>query len=126
MHFLTKITIAAAALLTLPSFDVMAQNRLPDRHDQTHQDLLAAQRPIAADIKLVNTMKYLEKLKAEGITDNEIFSEYWESQLVNPYSGVEIPATKELDVAGYVHPLNEGTVSSHFGYRPRFRRCITA
>ena len=122
MQFLKKITIAAATLLALTAFNTNAQLRLPDLHDQEHKDLIAAQRPIAADIKLVNTMKFIEQLKQEEIADNEIYSEYWESNLVNPYVGVEIPDTKNIDVSGYVHPIDIGTVTSRFGYRPRFRR----
>lgn len=122
MHFFSRITIAAATLLTMTSLNVKAQLQLPDRHDQQHQDLIAAQRPIAADIKLVNTMKFIEQLKQEELSDNEIFNEYWESQLVNPYQGVEIPEMKLIDVSGYTHPLEDGKISSRFGYRPRFRR----
>lgn len=121
MQFLTRITIAAAALLTLTSLNVSAQLALPDKHDQQHQDLIAAQRPIAADIKLVNTMKFIENLKKEEAADSEIFDEYWENQLVNPYAGAVVPDTKNFDVSSYVHPT-EGTISSRFGYRPRFRR----
>lgn len=122
MNFLKKLTIATAVLLTLTSLDLKAQLQLPDHHDQQHKDLIAAQRPIAADIKLVNTMKFIEQLKQEELVDNEIYSEYWESSLVNPYIGVEIPEMKNIDVSGYVHPVSIGNVTSRFGYRPRFRR----
>ncbi|MDE6545189.1 MAG: M23 family metallopeptidase [Paramuribaculum sp.] len=116
-------TIAAAAIaLFSQAFIASAQYKLPEAHDNQHKELLAAQRPIAADIKLINTVKFIEDLRSEDILDNEVFSEYWESQLVNPYTGATIPDTKELDVSSYVSPLENIRVTSNFGYRPRFRR----
>lgn len=99
-----------------------AQYKLPDTHNNQHQDLLASQKPLAADINVANTLKYLSELnKVERPDASEIYGEYWESQSVNPYGKAEIPAVKDIDVSGYFHPIN-GRVTSNYGYRPRFGR----
>lgn len=125
MTILKKLTITAAAsaiMLFASAFTASAQLRLPDAHENQHQELLAAQRPIAADIQLINTNKFIESLRADDMIDNEVFGEYWESQLVNPYAGAVVPATKDLDVSSYVSPLEDIRITSNYGYRPRFRR----
>lgn len=116
-------TIAAAAIaLISQAFSASAQYKLPEAHDNQHKELLAAQRPIAADIRLINTVKFIEDLRSDDILDNEVFGEFWESQLVNPYAGATIPDTKDLDVSSYVSPLENIRITSNFGYRSRFRR----
>ncbi|MBD5347191.1 MAG: M23 family metallopeptidase [Bacteroides sp.] len=119
---LTTTAIVATFALISCKFTASAQLRLPASHENQHQELLAAQRPIAADIQLVNTNKFIEALRSDDLLDNEVYSEFWESQLVNPYAGAAIPDTKDLDVSGYVSPLEEVRITSPFGYRPRFRR----
>lgn len=119
---LKKIAIATLSLIALAGVSANAQIKLPESHDAQHSDLLAAQRPIAADIQLVNTMKFLEELRHDEYLDESIFGEYWESEMVNPYGAIEIPKTKDLDVSGFVMPLDRYTISSHYGYRKRFRR----
>ncbi|MDE7089942.1 MAG: M23 family metallopeptidase, partial [Prevotella sp.] len=57
----------------------------------------------------------------EALIDDEMFSYNWDSQSVNPYVGVEIPMTRDIDVTGYVAPV-KGVVTSNYGYRPRFGR----
>lgn len=124
MKIIKKLTITAAAafIIAASSFSASAQLRLPESHENQHQELLAAQRPIAADIQLVNTNKFIESLRADDLLDNEVYSEFWESQLVNPYAGATIPDRKDIDVSSYVSPLENIRITSKFGYRPRFRR----
>lgn len=123
MHLLRKIALLTAGLVTLVTLEASAQLRLPENHDNRHQDLLARQRPIATDIQLVNTANYIEELRqTDNLLDNDVFNEHWESQLVNPYGSIEIPLTKDIDVSGFVLPLDNYRVSSQYGYRPRFRR----
>ena len=123
MKIIKKLTITAAAafIIAASSFSASAQLRLPESHENQHQELLAAQRPIAADIQLVNTNKFIESLRADDLLDNEVYSEFWESQLVNPYAGATIPDRKDIDVSSYVSPLENIRITSKFGYRPRFR-----
>lgn len=109
----------AAVLIASPGF---AQFRLPTTHNAQHKDLIAHQRPAGAAAKSISSMSYLEDLrKREAMQDNEIYTEYWGSQAVNPYKGLEIPATANIDVSGYVAPV-KGAVTSKYGYRPRFGR----
>ncbi len=112
--------IAALAILAIPSV-ATAQSKLPANHESIHSDLLAHQRPLALDIK-INPGSILEQLRADDMLDNEVFSDYWESQLVNPYAGADIPATKDIDVSSFVSPMENMRITSPFGYRARFRR----
>lgn len=108
-----------ALLLAVPGY---AQFKLPNTHNAQHKDLIAHQRPAGVAAKSLSSMSYLEDLrKREAFQDNEIFTEYWESQAVNPYKGIEIPATANIDVSGYVAPV-KGAVTSRYGYRARFGR----
>lgn len=124
MKLIKKITITATAALALAFnlFQAQAQLKLPATHENQHKEFLAAQRPIAADIQLVNPALFIEGLRADDMMDNEVFGEFWESQLVNPYAGALIPDTKDIDVSSYVSPIPNIRVTSNFGYRPRFRR----
>ncbi len=111
-------------MLTLCSLSSSAQYRLPDSHNDQHNDLLASQKAISSDISVANTLMYLNDLRErEEYIDNDIFTNHWESESVNPYSGVTIPASHDIDVSGFVFPLDgDRRVTSHYGYRPRFRR----
>ncbi len=124
MQLIKRHTILATAVAVLcGTFGLHAQYRLPDTHNSQHQDLLASQKAITADIKIANTLKYLSEIQErENYDDSEIFTEFWEMDAVNPYgTKVEIPATKDLDVSEYHAPI-EGRVTSNYGYRSRYRR----
>ena len=121
MNFSCKLILSSltALLLAVPGY---AQFRLPTTHNAQHKDLIAHQRPAGMAAKSISSMSYLEDLrKREAMQDNEIYTEYWESQAVNPYKGMEIPATANIDVSSYVAPV-KGAVTSGYGYRPRFGR----
>lgn len=122
MTLIKNIAIATVSLIATAILPVQAQYRLPDTHNNQHQDLLASQKPLAADINVANTLKYLSELsRVEKPDEDEVFGEYWNSQSVNPYGNAEIPAVKDIDVSGYVPPIS-GRVTSNYGYRPRFGR----
>lgn len=122
MQFFSKTLAIFAAALIFTAAGANAQYKLPQKHDKQHSELLASQKPMAADIKVANVLRYMSELsKAELPDQDEVYGEYWESQSVNPYLGVNIPDVKDLDVSGYYHPIN-GPVTSGFGYRPRFGR----
>ncbi len=122
MTFSFKFLIATFSALAIAVPGVNAQFKLPASHKNQHKDLIAHQRPAGMAAKAMGSMGYLEDLrKRESFQDNEIYTEYWGSQMVNPYKGVEIPATATLDVSSYVAPVR-GAVTSKYGYRPRFRR----
>lgn len=122
MNFFRNVTFIAASLAVLAFSPAKAQYKLPDTHNQEHADLLASQKPMAADIKVANTLKYLSELNRIELPDeSEVYGEYWESLSVDPYKGAVIPDIKDIDVSGYYHPV-PGHVTSNFGYRARYGR----
>lgn len=123
MQFLSKSLAAVAGFVILCSASVSAQYKLPQSHDKQHSELLASQKPMAADIKVTNVLRYISELQKTALPDeDEVFGDYWVNTGVNPYAGAVIPETMDIDVSGYVHPISGTRVSSNFGYRPRFGR----
>lgn len=115
---LTAIIIAAGALMT--SAAETENIRLPGQHIQQHGDLLANQGNTA--IQLDQATKYLESLFIdEEEPEFDIYTEGWDSQMVNCYAGVEVPQTAPIDVSHYAMP-HPGYITSPYGYRRRFRR----
>lgn len=118
-------TIATAASLTailLCASSASAQYRLPASHNQQHNSLIADQRPAGVDIKSAKINSYADDVrKREALQDNELFNYNFSSQSVNAYSGMEIPATRDIDVTGYVAPV-KGKLTSPYGWRARFGR----
>lgn len=117
--------ITVATLSLLATLTCSAQLRLPDSHNKAHQqhsatkDLLASHADIRTELGVLN---YLQGLQREDAAVNgDIYEQNWESDRVNPYLGVTIPATMDIDVSGYVAPVR-GRVTSNYGYRSRFRR----
>lgn len=125
MPFIKKISLIATSAIAMAALclpQASAQYKLPSLHSNQHENLIANQRPAGAEIKVNNMKAFLNDLRErEAEQDNEIFNLNWDSQFVNPYSGVEIPAVKDIDVSTYVPPV-PGAITSHYGYRRRFRR----
>ena len=95
---------------------------LPATHTSQHKDLIANQRPMSIKTKAEADRRLLEDVRRrEALTDSEIYGEYWESERVNPYGNIAIPATKDIDVSGFVMPV-KGPVTSPYGWRARFGR----
>ncbi len=112
------ILTAAACLLALSAG--AQEYRLPDRHLSQHDQLLANQGN--AGISVENTTKYLEELfNEEEEPEFDIYTEGWDSKLVNCYSGVAVPQTATIDVSKFAMP-HPGYITSPYGYRRRFRR----
>ncbi|MFA4085507.1 MAG: hypothetical protein K1V67_00575, partial [Paramuribaculum intestinale] len=83
---LKHIAVAAAMTVMSAMMPAQAQFKLPDNHNKEHEDLLASQKPLSADIKVINTLKYISELsKVEMPDEAEVYGEYWESASVNPY-----------------------------------------
>lgn len=111
-------TIASAAVIGLGAY---AQTyRLPDRHEENHDRLLANQGN--AGITVENTSKYLEELfNEEEEPEYDIYTEGWDSKRVNCYTASAVPQTAEIDVSKFAIP-HPGYITSPYGYRKRFRR----
>lgn len=121
MNLIKKVTLTVLSLVAI-SLQADAQYRLPNGHNQEHDNLLASQKPMAENIKIANTLKYLSELNKVEIPDeSEVFGQYWESQSVNPYGNAAIPEMKDIDVSEFCMPV-PGQMTSDFGWRPRFGR----
>ena len=66
--------------------------------------------------------KYAADLYEECEPEPDIYTEGWDSDLVNCYKDANVPNTKVLDVRHYVMPIKGNYVTSHYGYRPQFGR----
>lgn len=115
-----------SALLTLGgALAVNAQNatyRLPSEHTQLHQEMLASQDMRGSQIRVEDTQLFLDNLfKEEEEPELDIYTEGWDSKLVNAYANALVPQTQDIDVSKYVMPHN-GYITSPYGYRRRFRR----
>ncbi len=114
------IIIAATAVL---AFSTDAQSfKLPKAHNDEHQGLIAKQENIGNQISVEETKAFLDNLfKEEEEPEMDIYTEGWDSKLVNAYVGMDIPDTKVIDVSNFAMPT-PGYVTSPYGYRRRFRR----
>ncbi|MBD5233908.1 MAG: peptidoglycan DD-metalloendopeptidase family protein [Bacteroidales bacterium] len=114
-------SLALIATTLLTAFAIHAQEyRLPDRHLSQHDQLLANQGN--AGISVENTTKYLEELfNEEEEPEFDIYTEGWDSKLVNCYTGMSVPQRAEIDVSKFSMP-HPGYITSPYGYRRRFRR----
>lgn len=125
MQFNIKRITAATALALATVFSVSAQtnfNRRPAQHNAEHQDLLAYQTNIDEQIKLKETLDYMDNIfNEEEEPEMDIYTEGWDSGIVNPYKSADVPEVKKIDVSNYAMPT-PGYVTSPYGYRRRFRR----
>ncbi len=124
MIFIKKIALAASlASAIFATEQASAQYRLPASHNQQHNALIADQRPAGIDIQSakINSNIANDVRQREMLHDNELFNYNFNSQSVNAYAGLEVPATKNIDVTGYVAPVR-GRLTSPYGWRPRFGR----
>lgn len=126
MNFFKSIilTVSSLALMAFSPVEANAQYRLPASHTRQHNSLLANQRQVGdkfrleAGAALYNSVR--EREDAAEL-DDDVFGQYWESQMVNPYAGATIPLKANIDISGYYPPVKT-YVTSNFGYRPRFGR----
>lgn len=125
MQFKTISKLTTATLFSLLTFtSAWGQNYvLPDAHNADHQNYLAEQQNIQEQIKVKETQQYLDILLNEEDIEPEIdiYTEGWDSQLVNCYKNTEVPDRKEIDVTNFCIPC-PGHITSRYGYRRRFRR----
>ncbi len=94
--------------------------RVPATHAASHNALLASQGN--SGIQVENTTRFLEELfNEEEEPEFDIYTEGWDSRLVNCYAGVDVPQTAVIDVSKF-HMPHPGYITSPYGYRRRFRR----
>lgn len=128
-----KITSLAAAIVCATALRAEQQQpaaqgndepvyRLPAEHTAAHEQMLASQVNIGTQVRVEDTQAFLDNLlHEEEEPELDIYTEGWESRLVNPYAGATVPQTQDIDVSGYVMP-HSGYLTSPYGYRRRFRR----
>lgn len=120
---LTKIVSAGLFAIASMTFVASAQNlQSVTNYRKSHASLLAKQSRIQDQIKLEEAQKFAIDLYEEVEPEPDIYEEGWESGLVNPYKNENVPNRKVINVRNYVWPIKSNYVTSHYGYRPRFKR----
>ena len=105
------------------ALSISAQNmQSASNFSRMHNDLLAKQNRVKDQIRVQEAQKYAADLYEECEPEPDIYTEGWESNLVNCYKDANVPNTKVLDVRRYVMPIKGNYVTSHYGYRPQFGR----
>ena len=109
--------------MTLFALGTSAQNvQSASSFSKKHSDLLAKQSRVKDQIQVKEAQKYAADLYEECEPEPDIYTEGWDSNLVNCYKDANVPNTKVLDVRHYVMPIKGNYVTSHYGYRPQFGR----
>lgn len=88
------------------------------------QDLIARQAPIDRRIKAVDSLtinRVIHKASFSNYESNDLYNS-WNTSKVHCYANIELPETHRIDLRGFHMPTPSHMVTSHFGYRPTFRR----
>ncbi|MBR5170045.1 MAG: peptidoglycan DD-metalloendopeptidase family protein [Muribaculaceae bacterium] len=113
----------ALTAMTLFALGISAQNmQSASNYSNRHNNLLAKQSRVKDQIRVQETQKYAANLYEECEPEPDIYTEGWDSQLVNCYKDANVPNTKVLDVRHYRMPVKGNFVTSSYGYRPKFGR----
>lgn len=119
---LAKSLASLAAILGIAVNADAQTYRLPGEHTDQHRDLIAGQVNINKQIKVETTQQFLDNLfENEEEPEMDIYTEGWDSKLVNAYAGMDVPDRHTIDVSNFCMP-HPGYVTSPYGYRKRFRR----
>ena len=114
---------AVIAAISLFALGVTAQNlQSANNFSKRHSDLLAKQNRVKDQIRVQEAQNYAADLYEECEPEPDIYTEGWESNLVNCYKDANVPNTKVLDVRHYVMPIKGNYVTSQYGWRPKFGR----
>lgn len=89
-------------------------------HSQAHKQLLASRAKSDDQIKLVEKNTFIDLID-DIEPELDIYTEGWNSKLVNPFKEADVPNSKIIDVTGYAMPC-PGRVTSNYGYRAKFGR----
>jgi len=120
INHIAKIALAAFTLFTCGA---QAQNmQSASNYNKMHSNLLAKQNRIQDQIRVQEAQQYASDLYEEVEPEPDIYTEGWDSDLVNPYKNANVPNTKVIDVRNYVIPIKGNYVTSRYGYRPAFHR----
>ncbi len=122
MNFGKRIGLTLSLAAMLAGTSAFAQNlQSVSNYSSRHDKLLARQSTIGEQIRLEETEQYANQLYEECEPEPDIYTEGWESGLVNSYKNAVVPDQATIDVSDFHMPC-PGIVTSPYGYRPRFRR----
>ena len=87
------------------------------------QDQLASMAPIDRKMRAIDSVSIMRLMQKEEVYQMPASSLYphWNNEYVRSY-GVALPQEYRIDLRGFRMPTDSRLVTSHFGYRPRFRR----
>lgn len=108
----------AAAAIGATAQNLQSASALKNKHDK----LLANQERVQDKIRAKAVDDYAQGLYDDEEPEPDIYTEGWDSGLVNPFKESDVPASRVIDVTGYRMPVDGNFVTSHYGYRPRFGR----
>lgn len=87
------------------------------------QDLIAEQAPIDRRLKAVDSVTIQRLIDREdNDLSEELYEDAWNTTMAHPYRGVEMPDSFKIDLRDFCMPTPSRNITSHFGYRPAFRR----
>lgn len=118
-NIICSILVAA----TLGTTASQAQNlQSVSSYRKAHAQMLAKQQRVNERIRLEEAQKYAQHLYENEEPEPDIYTEGWESNLVNPYKSSDVPNVKRIDVRNFCMPVKGRMVTSPYGYRARFKR----
>lgn len=115
-------SICAAALFMAMACTPLAAQTITSKspHSDAHKQLLANQTKSKDQIRLIEKNTFVDLIEDEE-PEPDIYTEGWNSKLVNPFKTSDVPDSKVIDVTGYAMPC-PGFVTSNYGYRAKFGR----
>ena len=87
------------------------------------QDQLASMAPIDRKMRAIDSVSIVRLMQQEEVYQMPASALYpsWNNEYIRNY-GVALPKEYRIDLRGFHMPTDSRLVTSHFGYRPRFRR----
>lgn len=116
---LSKILISLTFALGAVAASAQTTYHLPGQHSAQQSDLLANQERF--DNRFNLTVDNYINFEEEEEPELDIYTEGWDSDMVNCYQNMEVPPHAVIDVSKFSMP-HPGYLTSPYGYRKRFRR----
>jgi len=87
------------------------------------QDLIARQAPVDRRLRAVDSVMIQRAVErdADGDYNGKIYNS-WVTTKAHPYRSDEVPDSFRIDLRGFCMPTPSRNITSHFGYRPAFKR----
>ena len=87
------------------------------------QDLIARQAPVDRRLRAVDSVSIQRAVERDMQADyaDPLYSS-WVTNRAHPHAASEVPDSFRIDLRGFCMPTPSRTVTSHYGYRPAFRR----